>query len=579
MPGTNAAISNLKSHIRMKNPVSNDGARILSSSTTDSTDKTGNRTSASSAKSAVQSSERGLQTASALRRQWAGLWSRTRWFIRTLNRHKCRAPYESLVSVTVVLAVLWMATGLVPTARALIKEPDNLVWGSIVLGTNTVTAAQTNIVVEARRSLSTAPLASYRMGSSAGGGSFYSLAIPLESVIPIGDPGAARTGEQILVLVHNGQFVRYLTLFNVGARGQIIRLDLGDVDSDNNGLVDNWERQYFGAAGQNPNGDPDRDGVGNRDEMLAGTHPQVPDARHPADVNPTNNVVSVHEVTAYASAWKAGKAWPVAPTNIPVDFVARAGFLWKNGERYIMNTNALALGAPLWWTNAPPDRTNIAPAQAVASSDLSRSVAKKSSASPGRDKSAAPTDASRITRSLSAAEPRGTELAVTLFVSPAEKVSAYVVEEKVPQGRTVGEVSDDGAFDSSASKVRWGPFFDHQSRELKYRLLSESATPSFGRFAGIASFDGWNVEAIGPDAVVPLAQMRWDTPRITQDGSLTLSLKGEPGQRYVVEVSTDLMNWKEVTKVTAEADGALHHSERIESSRSQQFFRARRLDE
>ena len=223
-----------------------------------------------------------------------------------------------------------------------------------MLGTNVVSAADTNIVVEARRSLSESPLASYRMGENRVAGSFYSLAIPLESVNPIAAASSARTGETIIILVHNGQFVRYLTLYTVGAGGKITRIDLGDVDSDNNGLVDNWERQFFFTAGQDPNGDPDRDGVINRNEMLGATNPQVPDARHPADTNPTNSVITIGEVTAYALAWKTGKAWPVAPTNIPVEFVARAGFLWKNGERYLMDTNNLAVGAPLWWTNVPP---------------------------------------------------------------------------------------------------------------------------------------------------------------------------------------------------------------------------------
>lgn len=55
-----------------------------------------------------------------------------------------------------------------------------------------------------------------------------------------------------------------------GARLNLARL----ADTDNNGLPDWWELQYFGQrTGMNPNADPDGDGAGNRAEFLAGTIP------------------------------------------------------------------------------------------------------------------------------------------------------------------------------------------------------------------------------------------------------------------------------------------------------------------
>lgn len=479
----------------------------------------------------------------------------------------------------VTLTLLLVAAAIVPTSRAVIQEPDNLVWGEIVLGTDVVTAEQTSIVVEARRSLSDAPIASYRMGSNPAAGGFYSLAIPLESISPVTSSIAATTGEELLILVHNGEFVRYLTVYTVGTRGEITRLDLGDVDADGNGLVDNWERQHFGAAGQDADGDPDQDGVGNRNEMLAGTNPRFPDARHPADTNPTNNIISVHEVTAYASAWKAGKAWPVEPSDIPVDYVARAGFLWKNGEQYLLDTNSITQGAPLWWTNTPPAVIEVDPALAVASSDLSRSVVRKSLGAPEIGVRATPSETSRITRSLSETESGEAELLVTLSVSPAEMVTVYVVEESIPDGRAAGEISDDGSFDSDSSKLRWGPFFDHESRDLSYTLLSGNVPGPVAFFEGVASFDGFNAEIDGPNAWGEPVPMRWETPSITLDGSLILEFKGEPGKGYVIEVSTDLVDWTDVTQVTADAEGTLRDTEPIEPSRRQQFFRARQLDE
>lgn len=48
----------------------------------------------------------------------------------------------------------------------------------------------------------------------------------------------------------------------------------GDMaDSDGNGLADVWELQYFGAIGQDPDGDPDEDGASNLQEFQTGANP------------------------------------------------------------------------------------------------------------------------------------------------------------------------------------------------------------------------------------------------------------------------------------------------------------------
>lgn len=61
------------------------------------------------------------------------------------------------------------------------------------------------------------------------------------------------------------------------ARGQIERVDL-DIsivldDSDGNGLLDGWERLFFGRIGVDPLADPDHDGLDNLSESKAGTNP------------------------------------------------------------------------------------------------------------------------------------------------------------------------------------------------------------------------------------------------------------------------------------------------------------------
>ncbi len=48
--------------------------------------------------------------------------------------------------------------------------------------------------------------------------------------------------------------------------------------TDNDGLPDSWETQYFGNLSQNGSGDPDADGVSNSQEYQSNTHPLIANA-------------------------------------------------------------------------------------------------------------------------------------------------------------------------------------------------------------------------------------------------------------------------------------------------------------
>ena len=66
-------------------------------------------------------------------------------------------------------------------------------------------------------------------------------------------------------------------------RGALERVDLVIsiplIDAEGNGLLDEWERFYFGGTGHDPSADADGDGLSNWAEYKAGTNPRDPDSQ------------------------------------------------------------------------------------------------------------------------------------------------------------------------------------------------------------------------------------------------------------------------------------------------------------
>jgi sugar lactone lactonase YvrE len=209
--------------------------------------------------------------------------------------------------------------------------------------------------------------------------------------------------------------------------------------------------------------------------VISGDNMTIQCSSHPADINTNDFWLSIDEITEYGAAWRSGTNWRVHPNSIPIEYVSRSGVLWKGGEAYKYDPTA---GEPPWcWVNNTD--TTARSLRADDSSTIRKVV-------PTTD---------------------NTSFTVSLVVTPSQNIQSYAVEDQLPEGWDVSEISDNGHFDAKSRKVRFGPFMDNQPRTLSYRLKSLSGASDAPVFSGIASFNGVNVRIQsvrgGPQEPVP----------------------------------------------------------------------------
>lgn len=180
---------------------------------------------------------------------------------------------------SIALACLGFCLLLPHTLEAGLAEPDNLVYGTLQFDGQPVTATQTDIVIEARRTPDGPALATYRMGDERRLGDFYRLKVRLETAPPLTAPEASLAGDRLYLVARRGTEVLVQEALDVGSRGFITRRDLTSAappDQDGNGLPDAWELLHFGHLANDPQADPDQDGHSTLEEFLAGTAPNDP---------------------------------------------------------------------------------------------------------------------------------------------------------------------------------------------------------------------------------------------------------------------------------------------------------------
>src|SRR5262245_44922645 len=164
--------------------------------------------------------------------------------------------------------------------QAEIPAPDNLVYGTITLSGQLIGSNATNVVIEARRSLSGPVVASYRMGADPAAGNFYLLRLQLEEIAPVANSLASLAGQSVFLVVRDPTGDRANLSYTIANRGSVTRLDFGSSssggDSDQDGLPDTWELAKVGTLNSRPSDDPFGKGSSLLADYTAGTNPQQP---------------------------------------------------------------------------------------------------------------------------------------------------------------------------------------------------------------------------------------------------------------------------------------------------------------
>ncbi len=185
-------------------------------------------------------------------------------------------PPQTTPGPAPVQIAAWLATALVllvlaSPAVAALHAPDNVIYGTVALGSKQATSTDTAVTVEARGN--GLLLARYRMGDNANAGNHYMLSVRLEEQAPRGDPISLLPGETLTISVLSNGVPQMQQGFTVAERGEIRRIDFGTVPTNVHSGFALWADQ-LGLGTDSQTQDADSDGSSNLAEYTSGTNPK-----------------------------------------------------------------------------------------------------------------------------------------------------------------------------------------------------------------------------------------------------------------------------------------------------------------
>jgi len=113
---------------------------------------------------------------------------------------------------------------------------------------------------------------------------------------------------------------------------------------------------------------------------------------------------------------------------------------------------------------------------------------------------------SRSTRTLPLSYTPSLPLTVAITINPGQTTQAYSAEDSPPNGWTVSNINENGQWDDVNKRVKWGVFFDNNSRTLTYQVTPPIGETGVKSFSGKTSFDGVN-EVTGGDSRIELGAL------------------------------------------------------------------------
>jgi hypothetical protein len=211
--------------------------------------------------------------------------------MKTNLRNRSGFPKAALARRYGIVSALLLVCAAGQQLRADISGPDSMLYGTIAFGTNRITASDTFVTVEARRTNGVL-VAHYTMGSRAEAGDYYVLNIPIEELPPLQDPASLLLNEPVSLVLFSGTAVQAERTLTITERGQVQRVDFAVGSTNVPSGFDTWAQAY-GLGPNSQNLDPDADGASNWSEYVAGTNPNNSGSRFVLQISETQAGIQV----------------------------------------------------------------------------------------------------------------------------------------------------------------------------------------------------------------------------------------------------------------------------------------------